>query len=337
MKKIILVFIIFLLSGCFNYKEVSDLAFISGFGIDYLNDNFHIILEVQENDEETSSYLLEGSGRTIESAIQNASLSFNKNLYFINLDILLISSEAANKKLPNILDYVTRDNNFSFNFNIAICDNQKHAMENILNKKEIFGRYINSLFKNTDTNVINIKLDKLLNHYLNDKYDIILPVFNIIEDNIIINEAVIFKNKQIIDTLNEREMALYNILNNNQKDYYLTLENNIVFRTSHYYTTIIFKKNTLYIMPTLTGTFMEFESLELNNESKIKEITNKVNKEFNSELDTFIKKIIQNNSDPLGFKRLTKIKDLPNIKYHINTKIMLENKSLIFKSVGDKS
>ena len=43
-------------------------------------------------------------------------------------------------------------------------------------------------------------------------------------------------------------------------------------------------------MPTLTGAFMEFESLELNNESKIKEITNKVNKEFNSELDTFIKK-----------------------------------------------
>ena len=78
-------------------------------------------------------------------------------------------------------------------------------MENILNKKEIFGRYINSLFKNTDTNVINIKLDKLLNHYLNDKYDIILPVFNIIEDNIIINEAVIFKNKQIIDTLNEEK------------------------------------------------------------------------------------------------------------------------------------
>ncbi len=341
MKKLILLIFIFLLSGCFNYKEVSDLAFISSFGIDYQNDNFYIILEVLENKDnnKVSSYLLKGSGKTIESAIQNASLSFNKDLYFINLDILIISKDAANQKLSNILDYVTRDNNFSFNFNIAICDDQQKAMENIINKKEIFGRYTYSLFKNTDTNVINIKLDNLLNLFLNEYYDVTLPIINIKEENIIIDEAVIFKNDKIIDILTEREMALYNILINNQKDYYLTLEleNNPVFKTSHYYTTIIFKKNTLYIMPTLTGTFIEFETLDLDSTKKIDKIVNKVNIEFNEELELFIKKLMQNNSDPLGFKRLLKTKDLKNVKYHLNTKIMVENKSLIFKSVGDNS
>ena len=338
MKKIIIIILVLLLSGCYNYKEVSDLAFVSSFAIDYKNSDFNIILEIQENDKDNkySSYLLEGSGKTIESAIQNASLSFNKDLYFINLDILLISEDAANNKLNNILDYVTRDNNFSLDFNIAICNEQKKAIENIMLKKEIFGRYINTLFKNTDNNIINIKLDNLLNNYLNKFYDIILPVFNLKEDTIIINEAVIFKNDQIIDTLNEREIALYNILNNNQKDYYLNLEldNNIVFKTSHYHTKICLKNNILYIMPTLTGTFIEFETLDLNNQKKLDEITNKVNIKFNNELKAFIDNLIETESDPLGFKRYTNNKNLKNTKYRISTKIILENKSLIFKSIG---
>lgn len=340
MKKIILIIFILLLSGCYNYKEVSDLAFISSFAIDYKDSNFNIILEIQENDKDNkySSYLLEGTGKTIESAIQNASLSFNKDLYFINLDILLISEDAANNKLNNILDYVTRDNNFALDFNIAICNEQKEAIENIIKQEEIFGRYIKTLFKNTDNNIINIELDNLLNNYLNNYFDVILPVFNLKEDTIIINEAVIFKNDKIIDRLHESDISLFNILINNQKDYYLNLETEetLVFKTSHYNTKICYKNNILYIMPTLTGTFIEFETLNLTNQKKLEEITSKVNIKFNNELEIFIKNLVNIKSDPLGLKRYTKNKDLKDIEYRISTNIILENKSLIFKSIGGK-
>ncbi|MDD2504880.1 MAG: Ger(x)C family spore germination C-terminal domain-containing protein [Bacilli bacterium] len=341
MKKIIILTIILLLTGCYNYKEVSDLAFISSFSIDYTNNNeFNIILEIKENNKDNlfSSYLLEGYGKTIEAAIQNASLSFNKNLYFINLDILLISSNAANLKLNNILDYVTRDNNFALDFNIAICDDSKGAIENILKKEEIFGRYINTLFKNTDNNVINIKLNDLLNSYLNHYYDIILPIINLKDNTIIIDEAVIFKNNEIIEHLNEKEISIYNILSNNLMDYYIHLEldNNIVFKTTHYNTKTNFKNNTLYIIPTLTGSYIEFENLNLNNSKELKRITEKINAKFNNEVEAFIDNLIKIESDPLGLKRYIKQKSLHKIKYRISTNIVLENKSLIFKSIGGK-
>ncbi len=328
--------LILLLTGCYNYKEVSDLAFISSFAIDYKENEFNIILEVQENDKDNkySSYFLEGTGKTIESAIQNASLSFNKDLYFINLDVLLISKEAANNKLHNILDYVTRDNNFALNFNVALCDEQKDAIENIMKKDEIFGRYIKTLFDNTDNNIIDVKLDDLLNGYLNKNLDIILPVINTKEETITIDQAVIFQKNKIIDYLDYQDISLYNILNNNHKNYYLEADNNVVFKTTHYSTKIYFKNNTLYIIPTLTGSLIEFETINLNKNKKIDEITNKVNSKFNKEVDTLIKKLIKKKSDPLGLKRYTKNKDLKDIEIRISTNIVLENKSLIFKSVG---
>lgn len=341
MKKIIIIIIILFTSGCYNYKEVSDLAFVSSFAIDYKEDSFDIILEIQENskDNSYSSYLLEGTGKTIESAIQNASLSFNKNLYFINLEIILISEDAVNNKLNNILDYVSRDNNFALDFNVAICKHQKEALENIMNTNEIFGMYINTLFKKTDNNIINIKLDNLLNSYLNDYYDIILPVINLKDDTIIINEAVIFKNSEIIDYLYEKDIAIYNILSNNLMDYYIHMEldSNIVFKTTHYHTKINLKNNTLYIMPTLTGSFIEFENIDLDNSKKLDELTKKVNEKFNNEVEAFVNNLIEVHSDPLGLKRYTKNKSLNKINFRITSNIVLENKSLIFKSVGGKS
>ena len=328
MKKTIILFACVLLSGCYNYKEVSDLAFVSSLALDYQNNNFNIILEIEENhkDNKYSSYILEGTGKTIEAAIQNASLSFNKDLYFINLNILLISKDAANNKLASILDYVSRDNNFSFNFNIALCDNPKEAIENIMQKEEIFGKYLSTLLKNTDSNTINIKLDNLLNNYLNENYDIILPIINIKEDTIIIDKAAIFKDNIIIDTLDEESLAIYNILLNNHRDYYLEIESDIVFKTSYYQTSIYFKNNTLYIMPTLTGTFLESISHDPD------KIVDKVNIKFNNEIENFINNLISLESDPLGLKRYTKNKK--DIKYRINTNIILENKSLIYKGVS---
>lgn len=338
MKKIILVTFIFICTGCFNYKEVSDLAFVSTFAVDYKDSSFEIILEIQENDKDNkySSYLLEGSGKTVEAAIQNASLSFNKNLYFINLDALLISEDAANNKLNNILDYISRDNNYAFDFNIAICNEQKDAINKIQDTEEIFGRYINTLFKNTNNNIINIKLDDLLNNYLNDYFDIILPVINLKENTIIIDEAVIFKNKEIVDRLSERDVAIYNIINNNLMDYYIHLEldDNIVFKTTHYHTKISYKNNTLYIIPTLTGTYTEFENIDIDNIDQLDEITKKINAKFNNEVESFVDNLFDVQSDPIGFKRYAKKKTLNNIKYRISSNIVLENKSLINKSIG---
>ena len=39
MKKILLIIIIIFLTGCYNYTEINDLAFVSSIGIDYNKTN----------------------------------------------------------------------------------------------------------------------------------------------------------------------------------------------------------------------------------------------------------------------------------------------------------
>ena len=78
MKKILVIILTLLFcTGCFDYKEINDLAIISAIGIDYENDEYIITLEIL-NDQidkassKITSYTKTGSGKTLTSAIENA-------------------------------------------------------------------------------------------------------------------------------------------------------------------------------------------------------------------------------------------------------------------------
>ena len=47
MKKLLILLIIpFILSGCYDYNELNDLAIISGIGIDYENEEYIVTYEI---------------------------------------------------------------------------------------------------------------------------------------------------------------------------------------------------------------------------------------------------------------------------------------------------
>ncbi|HHX33208.1 MAG TPA: hypothetical protein GX713_03180 [Mollicutes bacterium] len=341
MKKIILIILILLTSGCYNYKEVDDLALVSSLAINYIDNNFEVIIEVEENnkDDKYQSHLLKGIGSTIESAMENTSISLNKELYFINLDALLLSTDVVNEKLDQVLDFIIRDNNFSFDYNVIICDKSQEVIESIINTDEIFGTYIQNVYENTNNNLVNIKIYKLLDIFLNDYQDIILPIFDFEEDLILINRAAIFSKNKIVNYLDSKEIALYNILNNNYMNYYLdfNLENKkATFKGNNYITKSIYQNNTINIFTRLEGSLVETENIDVKNKNDL----DKINNEFKKSINNFILKLYQNNSDILGFKNKIHKKNknidstLTNIKYNINTKTIIDDDSLILESIG---
>lgn len=342
MKKIILITICLLLTGCYNYKEINNLAIVSSFAIDFKDDNFEVIIEIRENnkDNEYSSLILNGVGDTIESAIKNASVTLNQDLYFINLDILLISTNVANLKLNKLLDFIARDNNFSFDYNIAICDKSKEVINNIVNQEKSFGNYIKSVYDNTNNNVINIKISKLLELYLNDYQDIILPIFDIKDNVILMEKAAIFDKKKIVNNIESEEIAIYNILSNNFMNYYLSYNNKnkkAVLKGSNYITKMTYKNNKIYIFTQLEGSLVETENFDINNNEYLKDI----NDNFKEKINNFIIKINLSNSDILGFKNIiynnlqNNYSSIIKIDYKINTKIIINDDSLLLEDIGD--
>lgn len=339
MKKIIIIVLILFTTGCYNYKEVEDLALISSLAIDYIDDNFEVIIEVEENnkDEKYQSHILNGFGKTIESAMENTSISLNKELYFINLDVLLISSDVANNKLNDVMDFIMRDNNFSFDYNVVICNSSKEVIKSVINTDDIFGSYIQNVYKNTNNNIVKISIHALLDVYLNPYQDIILPVFDYEDDTLFINRAAIFNKDKIVDYLNSKEIAIYNILNNNFMNYYLDYnlnEKNITFKGNNYFTNSYYQNEQINIYTKLEGLLVETED---NNKTNKKDI---INEHFQSSINNFILKLYENNSDILGFKnkifKQNKNIDfsLSNIKYNLSTKVIIDDNSLIIESIG---
>ena len=94
MKKYLFIPILFILTGCYNYRDLNDLAIVSGISIGRDNNNFKVSVEVVNpslnQDEEAGFLIYQSSANSIEEAINNISLKAPKQLYLAHLNILII-------------------------------------------------------------------------------------------------------------------------------------------------------------------------------------------------------------------------------------------------------
>ena len=193
MKKIILVVFLLLLTGCYNYIELDDLAVVSSIGIDYQANNYNVVIEIKQNkkEEDDTSIIYKGKGISLSKAIENISLSLDKTLYFVDLDSLIISYDTANKKMDEIIDYITRNSDFTILFNIMIAENPEEIIENIMNNNKIAGNYLKKLLNVKNENVVNIKYEEFLSTYLSEYKNVILPYATIKNNDV--NIFLLFK------------------------------------------------------------------------------------------------------------------------------------------------
>ena len=99
MKKIILILIIFLLTGCYDYNELNDLEIISSIIVDYKDNEYKVHLEVVNTNEngEHGSYFLSGSGKNLESALNNVYFQSAQTPFYSKLNAFIISDSLAEK------------------------------------------------------------------------------------------------------------------------------------------------------------------------------------------------------------------------------------------------
>ena len=344
MKKIIIILLSLLLSGC-NYIELNDMGIVTLIGISYKDNNYHILVEVKDNnkteDEKASFYESESS--SLEDALRKISLKEDKNLYYIDLNIVILDSITANNKLSYIIDYLTRDVMFSTNFNILIDDNYQDSINYIKDKNKIVGLYIKNIFDNQNNNIINDRYYSFLKNYLSEYNDIILPYGHLYNNEYYIDKAVIFNNKTITDYLDLNNIQSYNLINNLNKEYLYQIDyqdKNIVYKVSNYHTKLKVD-NIIKIDISLKGSFIEIDDINLDDNKTIKELIILLNKKVKEDISNLFDKCLTNNSDILNIKKSyynqnrLKLDNINNLKYQINTKIILDREGVIFNSIGD--
>ncbi len=117
LKLLIFILSIFLLTGCWNYNELNDLALISGISIDKDEEGFIVNYmisnssksESKSNSNETSTILYEGRGSTISKATENINQKLPKIPYLSHVEVIVISEEVAKNDMLKAMDFLLRN------------------------------------------------------------------------------------------------------------------------------------------------------------------------------------------------------------------------------------
>ena len=128
MKKILLLLLILLLTGCYNYRELNDLAIVSAIGIDYKDNNFEVSIQIvnPKKQQDSSSanepdfIIYKSKAKTLQEAFRNVVDTSPNRIYGSHLEILIISEEIAKNHMDKLFDFFAREPEARSEFNILI-------------------------------------------------------------------------------------------------------------------------------------------------------------------------------------------------------------------------
>lgn len=247
MKKIFVVvftlFILLLSSGCYNYKEINEMAIVSSIGIDKDDKNDKYIVSAQimnskesEDSEDSQIIVYTKEGDTIHEALRNVTLESPRKLYGNHLSKIVLSEEVAKEEIDNVLDTFNRLSEVRNEFIITVVkDNKASDVLKVLTSTEtIPAEYVKLSLKIADETsglTYTTKLDEFISLYLKKGIDPVVPVLKIDKkskkgttiDNItttdpmskIVIENLAVTNKGKLETyLKSEEVIGYNFLRN---------------------------------------------------------------------------------------------------------------------------
>lgn len=248
MKKIKIILGIFILSlstsGCWNYRELNELAITTGISIDIKDDNYVISYMVANSKKsqdssgksEANTVVLSGEGKSISEAYMNLNSKNPKIPYISHLEVIIISEDAAKSGIIKMLDFLMRNPESRKEFFVVLSKGTTaSSILETLSPLESFPS------QNVAQNIISNKDDQstiMLEEYSDFVSNVlkegINPVLSGVEiegkteeakkqeslesstpsANIKINTIGIFKDDKLVGWANEKETIGINIINN---------------------------------------------------------------------------------------------------------------------------
>lgn len=195
MKKFVLIiitlFILLISSGCYNYKEINDMAIVSSIGIDKDNKNDKYIVSAQimnskesEDSEDSQITVYTKEGDTVHEALRNITLKSPRKLYGNHLSKIVLSEGVAKEGIDNILDIFNRITEVRNEFIITIVkeDKASDVLKVLTTTESIPAEYVKLSLKIADKTsglTYATKLDEFISLYLKKGIDPVVPVLKI--------------------------------------------------------------------------------------------------------------------------------------------------------------
>ena len=345
MKKILLVIIILFITGC-NYRELNDIAVVTAINVDKDKNGYKTIVQVinptKEQDSTSSGepdfITYTSTGKTLQESFRKVMLESPRKIYGSQMQLLIIGEDLARNGIGDILDFFFRDPEIRFNFNVVVekKNSDNKAIKTLTVLDNLSSSNIMDSIKNASNyigNSIDVTFEDLMNMYLYDNLEIVLPsIYATGNDNynndsnlsstsnyskVIVSNLSIFKGDKLQGYLTFNESIGYNFITDNIKDTLVSFEcdngrylvSEIINNNSDIETDVMGRK----IIVTIHGNASINENncdYNLKESSEIETINKMVNNKI-EELVSNSANSIRNkyNSDIFGFRDLFYKKD----------------------------
>lgn len=348
MKKILIIILTLLLcTGCFDYKEINDLAIINAIGVDYENDEYVITLEIlndqiDKDSSKITSYTKVGHGKTLTSAIENAADKLSKQLIFNHIKLMILSKSIIEEKFENIIDLFLRNTYFRENFYVISATKNKPEtlLNHTTNEAPIASTAIidtlESISYSSNTNILKM-FDEIIEEVITYGIDTCFSNITLKDDEFIIDGMSIFNNYNYKGNLNSEYVKIYKLLTDNfdRPSYTINYDNlsfTVAINNGKLNTEI--NNGSINVNGNLMGRILDNDpAFNIRDPKNLERIDNDFTNLLNKKISEFIKVLQDNNSDILGItknyykKTRTKDKDYwlkldikSTIKFNINKK-----------------
>ena len=341
MKKIILiVMILFITSGCYDYQELNEINIISGVGIDYKDDEYEVSLEVINSEKDgtsskISTEIIKGKDSDIADAFNEAIAASDKEVYMERIKLLILSNDVAVNGIDKLIDYTIRDIHLTNNFPIVITENVDELLNIEVDNDTISNQILNTIQTQADKNKIE-DINLIACHLLSKKRDISFPFVEIVEDDKIkISDIGYFTEDKLTNYMDNK---IYNfIVLDNDKTNFVNENNVITIYEKKIKYDVSKDKITINILG--YGEAKEInKEYNLNDKSNYGKIEKLINEKIEDEINDFLKETYDNNSDLLGFRELyykKYKKNIEDIDYEVKANIKLKRNGSILEVLHD--
>jgi len=305
----IIIFSCFLLSGCWNYREIDDLGIVAGVAIDEgFEKKYKFTIEVVYVsggiESKVSSRVVSIEGNSVFEASRNAIAVTGKRLYWSHSKVLVVSKKIAEKGITKIVDWFIRDAETRSDAFILISNGETahEIFDGVPMTEEIVSFELEETLLNNShlSKAPKIKIWQFANCLAGEGISPKAPAIQIekVMDKIIpiITGTAIFKGDKLVGFIDGEETKYFLFIVDEVKGGVLTYEESEK-REDGIIALEIFDNKTR-IKPVVSGNDVEID-IKLKTVAAINEISlidvNFVNREEWRKLEAKIGKMLENN------------------------------------------
>lgn len=354
MKRIkILILLLPLLSGCYNYRELNELGITTAVSIDYKDNNFYVIAEVinpiKQQDASSSNNSpfvnYNSSSSSLQDAFRKVVLESPRQLYAAQLEIIVLSEEVVNNHLEEVLEYFARDPESRTEIKIIVAKTED-STKAITLQTLLTSLSSSNIIKSLDlqSKVLGmsypVTLNELLNMYIDPYLEVVLPSMTLYgnyeigdeKENITtsspkaivkIDGSTITKDNKILGYLDLEESKILNLINGKLKE--------TIIKMNYYDGYIIFEPNRIKVSREL-DIKNNIIKINISGYSKTKEIQSNINvkdpkevEKLNKALNMELEKKITDTFNSIREKYGTDVFGFQELYYRTNYKYFKEN------------